>query len=172
MAVKIEVMNLKATLAVILISFAPCLASSARAVSFIDFAHLNNDDEAGFIAFLVDAAAQTLKAHGHLTKLIRSSPFFHDTSKNGGVQQLAAHLKTMSGLNNRNATNPNNRAPAYQIEDAMALTLKDDGIIVPASYLLSVANDFRPSGPPRQNTPDSETIYRGYKCAQASSPVF
>jgi len=68
------------------------------------------------------------------------------------VCQLASHLKTINTLNNRNATNPNNRAPVYQVEDALALTLKDAGLIVPAKFLLASGKDFQPVGPPRQHT--------------------
>jgi hypothetical protein len=55
-------------------------------------------------------------------------------------------------MNKRNAINPNNRAPVYQVEDAMASTLKSAGVIVPANYLLTAGKDFKPDGPPRQHT--------------------
>jgi hypothetical protein len=69
------------------------------------------------------------------------------------VNQLAMNMKALDGLNNRNAINPNNRAHVYEVEDAMALTLKDKGIIVPASYLLAVNQDFHPVGLPRPVIP-------------------
>jgi hypothetical protein len=144
-------MNLKVKLAIALISFAPCLTVCAKAMSLDDFAKLNNDDEAGFVAFLVEASSQMLKANGQPDQASKAISLFNDSSKNGGVQQLASNLKMLNGLNKRNAINPNNRAPVYQVEDAMALTLKDDGIIVPTSYLLTASKDFRPSGPPRQH---------------------
>ncbi len=144
-------MNLKARLAVALIAFAPCLTVGAKAMSLDDFARMNNDDEAGFVAFLVAASAEMLKANGQQEKADKAVLFFKDSSRSGGVRQLASNLKVMQGLNNRNATNPNNRAPVYQVEDAMAVTLKADGIIVPVGYLLTASRDFQPSGPPRQH---------------------
>jgi len=144
-------MNLKANLAIVLISFAPFQTFCAKAMSFDDFARMNNDDEAGYVAFLVEASAQMLKAKGQPDQAGKAISLFNDSSKNGGVQQLASNLKMFYGLNKRNAINPNNRIPAYQFEDAMALTLKDQGIIVPASYLLTAGKDFSPSGPPRQH---------------------
>lgn len=146
-------MNLKIKLAVALISIAPCFTVCAKAMTFDEFARMNNDDEAGYVAFLVEASAKMLKANGQPDQADKAIALFHDPGKDGGVSKLASNLKMLHGLNNRNATNPNNRAPVYQVEDAMALTLKDDGIIVPASYLLTAGNDFRPSGPPREHIP-------------------
>ena len=81
--------------------------------------------------------------------LLSAISFFKDSSANGGMQHLVSHLRIINGLNNRNATNPNNRAPVYQVEDAMELTLKDQGMIVPAGTLQSIGRNFMPSGPPR-----------------------
>jgi hypothetical protein len=104
------------------------------------------------VALLVEGSAKMLKANGQPDQARKAIALFHDSSKNGGVAQLASNLKTINALNKRNAINPNNRAPVYQIEDAMELTLKDAGIIVPTSYLLSINQNFRPSGPPRAIT--------------------
>jgi len=141
-----------AKLAVALISFAPFLTVEAKAMSLDDFARMNFDDEATYVALLVEGSAKMLKANGQPDQARKAITLFHDSSKNGGVAQLASNLKTINALNKRNAINPNNRAPVYQIEDAMELTLKDAGIIVPTSYLLSINQNFRPSGPPRAIT--------------------
>ena len=113
---------------------------------------MNNDDEATYVSLLVEASAKMLKANGQPDQARRAISLFKDSGKNGGVPQLASNLKMVNALNKRNAINPNNRAPAYQVEDAMELTLKDAGIIVPTSYLFKISKDFRPSGPPRQHT--------------------
>jgi hypothetical protein len=42
----------------------------------------------------------------------------------------------------------------------MARTLKDNGIIVPVSYLLAINQNFQPVGPPRPVTPlDSDVSH-------------
>jgi hypothetical protein len=145
-------MNLKATLVVALISFAPLLTAGAKAMSLDDFARMNNDDEATYVAILVEASAKMLKANGQPDQARKAILLFNDSSKNGGVPQLASNLKMINTLNKRNAINPNNRAPVYQFEDAMEITFKDAGIIVPTGYLLTISKDFHPSGPPRQHT--------------------
>jgi hypothetical protein len=112
-----------------------------------DFGRMNRDDEATYIALLVEGSAKMLRAQGQPDQARKTIAFFKDSSKDGGVQQFASHLQTVDALNKRNAINPNNRAPVYQIEDAMELTLKDKGIIVPVSYLLTINQNFKQSMP-------------------------
>jgi len=145
-------MNLKAKLAYTLILFALFPTVDANAMSLEDFGRMNNDDEATFVTLLVEGSAQMLKARGQPDQARKAVALFRDPSKNGGVQQFASNLKMVNSLNKRNAINPNNRAHVYQVEDAMELTLKDAGILVPTSYLLTVSKDFAPAGPPRQLT--------------------
>jgi len=125
----------------------------AKALSMDDFARLNNDDEASYVALLIESAAQLLKAQGHPDLADKAIALFKVPGKNGGVAQFASNLRMLHGLNTRNALNPNNRAPVYRVEDAMALTLKDDGIIVSAKDLVDAGNTFQPSGPPRPHGP-------------------
>ena len=145
-------MNLKATMAVALLLFAACGSGDAKAMSIDDFANMTDDDEATYVTLLVDASAQLLKTGGQPDQARKAVDLFHDTGKNGGVSQLAANLKMMNNLNLRNASSTHSRGPAYQVEDAVALTLKDAGIIVPANALLKAGKDFSPSGPRQHNT--------------------
>src|SRR5271170_4466025 len=124
----------------------------ARALSFHDFIRMNDDDDATYVTAMVEGVAKMLRANGQTDQARKLIAFFKDSSKQGGVNQLAMNMKAMNGLNNRNAINPNNRAHVYEVEDAMALTLKENGIIVPAGYLLAINHDFRPAGPPRSVT--------------------
>ena len=151
MAGTILKMNFKVKLAVAFISISPCLGVGAKAMAPEDFARMNNDDEATFVTMLVEGSAQVLKAHGQPDQAAKAVALFRDPGKDGGVSQFAANLKMVNAVNKRNAINPNNRAPVLQVEDAMELTLKGAGIIVPTSALLAISRDFRPIGPPRQH---------------------
>lgn len=144
-------MHFKAKLAIALISFAPFLTVGAQAMTVEDFGRMNNDDEATYVTLLIEASAQMLKTHGQPDQASKVIAYFKEPGKFGGVQQLAEHIKTIDALNKRHAINPNNRAPVYQIEDAMESTLKDQGFLVPAKYLLDSTKDFRPVGLPRQH---------------------
>ena len=121
----------------------------AQAMTLEAFGRMNNDDEASYIALLVESSSKMLRANGQAAQADKAIALFNDPSPHGGVSQLGSNLKTMYGLNNRNSTNPNNRAPVYQIEDAVSLTLKNAGIIVPVSYLQQVGATLRAEGPPR-----------------------
>ena len=142
-------MNSKGKFAAALFFAALGFSTTVRAMSIHDFGKMNNDDDATYVALLVEASAEMLKAHGQPDQANKVIAFFKETGKFGGTQQFASNLQTMDALNKRNAINPNNRAPMYQVEDAMELTLKDKGIIVPASYLVTACKSFMPAGPPR-----------------------
>lgn len=142
-------MNRRVNLAVAWISVALCLTGTAKAMSILDFARMNLDDESTYVALLVEGTAKMLRAHGQADQARKAIALFKNSGKDGGVNQLAMNLKMLNGLNNRNAINPNNRAPVYEVEDAMELTLKDNRIMVPAGFLFTINRDFRPSGPPR-----------------------
>ncbi|MEI9997878.1 MAG: hypothetical protein WDO13_01240 [Verrucomicrobiota bacterium] len=85
---------------------------------------MNADDESSYVAALVTGSADKLKAEGRPDEAARAVALFHDPGPNGGVAQLAATLKELNSLNNRNATNPNNRKPVYEVEDALARTFR------------------------------------------------
>ena len=144
-------MNLKPTLALFLFWLASWLTPGAKAMSFDNFARLTNDDKANYVVFLVEAAAQVLKTHGQPDQAGKAIALFKDPGPNGGMHQFASNMQMLNSLNNRNATNPNNRVPAAQIEDVMALTLKGNGIIVSTKDLLASSRSFVPDSPPPQH---------------------
>jgi len=111
-----------------------------------NFARLTLDDEASYVTLLVTRSAHMLRTQGKPDMADKAVALFKDPSKSGGVTQLAMNLKAVNNQNNLHATNPNNRVPELQIEDAMAATLKANGIIVPVSFLLSCQKEFKPSG--------------------------
>jgi hypothetical protein len=144
-------MNCKFSAAAVILTLSLLLSGTARAMQMHDFAKMNDDDEATYVALLVDGAAKTLRAHGHPDQAQKAIDLFKDTSKNSGTNQFAMKVKELNAKNNRNAINPNNRAPVYQIEDAMSQTLKDNEIIISTSELLAINHDFQPVGPPRSH---------------------
>jgi hypothetical protein len=135
---------------VLLLSAPGC--GCVRAMSFHDFIRMNDDDDATYVTAMVEGAAKMLREKGEPDDARKVIAFFKDSSKEGGVNELAMNMKALNALNDRHAINPNNRAHVYEVEDAMELTLKDKGIIVPASYLLAINQNFEPAGPPRKVT--------------------
>lgn len=144
-------MKLKSWCALALISLAPCFTTGARAMSIHDFGKMNDDDEATFVAFLVENAAHMFKVQGQPDLARKVIEFFKTPGKDGGTYQFADQLKQAYAVNVKNATNPNNRAPDRLVEDAMAATLRAHDLPVPAGYLITIGKDFHPVGPPRAN---------------------
>jgi succinyl-CoA synthetase alpha subunit len=145
-------MKSKVCLAVGLLLLIALGSGRARALSFLDFVRMNDDDDATYVTAMVEGAAKMLRAKGEPDQAQKLVAFFKDSSQQGGVNQLAMNMKALNALNNRNAINPNNRAHVYEVEDAMELTLIDHGFIVPARDLLAINQNFRPAGPPRSVT--------------------
>ena len=113
---------------------------------------MNNDDEAGFIAFEVQASADFLKAHGHPDQADKVIALFREPDPDGGVYRLADNLKQLYALNRKSDSQARDAgASPYLVEDAIALTLRGAGIIVPAKALLQAGDGFRPSGLPRHH---------------------
>ena len=131
-------------------------APSARAMTIEDFTKLNEDDEATYVTEMVSGTSDYLKAQGHTDQAAKVVALFKDSSKNGGVNQLALNLKTLFSLNHRNATNPNNRVPVYEVEDAMARTLSSVGVTVTPKFLLGFNQNFQSTGPRHPKPPVAE----------------
>jgi hypothetical protein len=142
-------MNLKSYLGAGILSVMLLIPSPIRAISFLDFGKMNDDDESTYVAQLIEGAVQLLRAHGHPDQAAQTLALFKDTGPHSGVRQLAEQSKRLNALNDRNATNPNNRVQVYVVEDAMEVTLKDNGIIVSVKDLRTINQNFRPIGPRR-----------------------
>jgi hypothetical protein len=121
----------------------------ARAIPILQFARMNVSDQADYVTDLVVGAAHLLRANGHPDLAEKAVDLFKDASAHGGLHQLARTATRMQSENDRNATNPNNRAPELDVEDAMAETLHDNGIDVTAKYLRTINKGFNPQLPPR-----------------------
>jgi hypothetical protein len=138
--------NLKLLCCAVSLAAVFAFSGSSRAMTLDNFARLNVDDEATYVTMMVESSAKLLRQQGKPDEATKTLALFHDASKNGGVSQLAMNLKAAHNRNIMNQINPNNRAAEIMVEDAMARTLKDNGIIVPVSFLLGVQKDFHPTG--------------------------
>ena len=125
-------MDLKAKLAVSLMLLASFPGTGATAMTVEDFGRMHEDDESTYVALLIMDAAHILRARGQPEQASQVISYFKVPGKFGGVQELADKVKTLNALNKKNAINPNNRAPVYQIEDAMESVLREKGIKVSA----------------------------------------
>ena len=97
---------------------------------------------------LVEGAADALDGHGNHEQSQKLIALFSVKGDNGGFYQLAKNLEAFREINKENAANPNNKDPVYEVEHALFVTLKDNGINIPISVLLALGKDFKPKSPP------------------------
>ena len=135
-----------------LLSLAPWFSSHSGAMTILAFGKMNDDDEATFVTLLVEGSAKMFKDQGQPDQAAKVIAFFKVPGRDGGVYKLGDQIKQAYAANVKNGTNPNNRTPDLLVEDAMAATLRDRGLPVPAKYLIAVGKDFHPIGPPRGKT--------------------
>jgi len=111
------------------------------------FAKMKLDDQASYVANMVEGAAKILKEQGHPDQAQKALDLFNDASKTGGLAQFVATLKEDASQNTKNAINPNNRKAVLQVEDAMEHTLKENGVLIPAKTLMAINEHFTPAAP-------------------------
>ena len=140
--------GIKKYLASTVLSAALLFTSAAGAMQIPQFAKLAADDRATYVTLLAQGAANGLYAHGDRAGGDKLVQLFDDTSDNNGEHQFWKCLKEVIIMNKNNAADPNNKQPPYEVEHAFALMLKNNGIIVPVSFLLTLGKDFKPSSPP------------------------
>jgi hypothetical protein len=146
-------MHLKARLATVVLALAASWlgAGHSRAMDFFFFSRLALDDQATYVTSLVEESAKMLRKTGHPDEAQKAIALFKDPTNHGGVHELATNMKELALQNTRNADNPNSRAPVYDVEMAMQLTLKDNGVDVPLKFLESVNKNFAPTLPLRSH---------------------
>jgi hypothetical protein len=132
-----------------LLALLSLLPLRAPGMTVEDFGRMDDDDDATYVAVLIEASAQILRAQGHPDQATQVIAYFKVPGKFGGVQQFAAKLQEINATNKRNATNPNMRGTPLMIEDAMVLTLREKGFNVSAKDLIAHTKTFKPEDPPR-----------------------
>ena len=116
-------------------------------MSLLIFAKMKSGDQATYVDNMVEGAAKILKDQGHPDQSEKLIALFFQTGKGGGTYQFIDRLKYCDSNNRKNAINPNNRKPVLQVEDAMELLLKDNGMIIPAKDLIPINAHFMPAVP-------------------------
>ena len=121
---------------------------AANAMQIPQFDKMAQSDKEGYSVLLVEGAADALDGHGNHEQSQKLIALFSVKGDNGGFYQLAKNLEAFREINKENAANPNNKDPVYEVEHALFVTLKDNGINIPISVLLALGKDFKPKSPP------------------------
>ena len=129
--------GIKGRLAATVLSSALVLSTGARAMPIPQYEKMSQADRGDYSVALVEGAIKALNDHGQPEQAQKVSALFLDKSDAGGFMQFRKTLEVIKALNKQNAANPNNKEPIYEVEHAFALTLKNDGVSVPISVLLT-----------------------------------
>lgn len=117
-------------------------------MQFPQFDKMDPRDRGDFGSLLIKVAYNDLTARGETEQAEKLLSFFEDESDNEGFKQFDKNLELVREVNKKNADDPNNKTPPYEVEHAMALTLKHDGIQASVPTLLAGGKDFKAGGPP------------------------
>jgi hypothetical protein len=124
-------------------------AGHARAMEILYFARMALDDQSTYVSDLVIGSAKMLRATGHPDQAQKAIALFKDSTSHGGVSQLASNLKHLQQRNTITQSVTNGRQTHYDVEAAMQLTLRNNGIDVPLKFMETINRNFSPSLPMR-----------------------
>jgi hypothetical protein len=122
-------------------------AGQARAMDILYFARMQADDQATYVSEQVEDSAKMLRATGHPDQAAKAIALFKDASPNGGVSQFARNLKALQAKNTIKQNVSNSRGVFYDVEAALQLTLRNNGVDVPLKFLETSNRNFAPQLP-------------------------
>jgi hypothetical protein len=130
------------------LSTALLFSGVGNAMQIPQYDKMDKHDRAHYLTLLIQAAHDHLSATGQLAQAETLLYLFETSSAKFGWPQFEKNLQIARALDAKHAADPNNKQVPYEVEQAFALTLKTNGILVPVSFLLTVNKDFKPSYPP------------------------
>jgi hypothetical protein len=117
----------------------------AQTMQIPQFDQMDRYNQIMYEANLFEGAAAGLKANGQPDQAKKLRSFFRTRGEKGGVAQLEKNLQIARDMNRKNAADPNNKQAPYEVENAMLVTLQENGFAVPLTFLFAINKDFKPS---------------------------
>lgn len=138
----------------VLLALAALLFSSAaQAMEIWKFDKMAVRDQGGYIQLLVDGAQEVLIEEGKRDLAEKAYQLFTETPPGDkyslGMTEFQLFLARARVLDAKNLEK-NHDAKRLEVEHAMILTLKTNGIILPKSFM-AVGKDFKPKHPPKED---------------------
>jgi hypothetical protein len=143
--------GMKKYLATTFLSATMFFTGVAQAMQIQQFDKMAGQDQSDYINVLIDGAEKVLADEGR-SDLAKQVEHLFTTKEAGdsdtlGMISFEARLASLRAIDARNAEN-NPGAPRLEAEHAMFQALKDNGIILPKSFM-TVASGFKPKLPPQ-----------------------
>jgi hypothetical protein len=123
-------------------------SGKGNAMQIPQYDKMDKHDQAHYVTLLIKGAHDRLSANGQSAQAERVLYLFENSSTKFGWPQFERNLQMARALNAKYEADPNNKKAPYQVEQALALTLQNNGILVPVTFLLTINKDFKPSYPP------------------------
>ena len=128
------------------------ISAAAQAMEIQKFDRMAVQDQSEYIVVLIEGAQKVLIASGKKDLARKVHDLFTRTLSGDespvGVVMFERNLARARLADLRNLEK-NPHAPRLEVEDAMAVTLKKNGIELPTSFY-TVASSFRPKLPPKK----------------------
>ena len=130
------------------LSIALLFSGVGNAMQISQYDKMDKHDQTRYLTLLIKGTHDHLSANGQSAQAERVLYLFENSSAKFGWPQFERNLHMARALNAKYAADPNNKKAPYEVEQAFALTLQNNGILVPVSFLLTINKDFKPSYPP------------------------
>ena len=137
------------------LSTAILFVSAAQAMTIPQFDRMAAQDRQNYMKFLVESAQKVLTNQGHNNSAAKVYRLFHEIPPGAHLSLGEAEFEgNLDNARIRDAQKAiqNPDAPRVQVESALALTLKKNGVDVTPEFLkdfVQVAGTFQPKLPPR-----------------------
>jgi hypothetical protein len=130
------------------LSTALLFSGMGNAMQISQYDKMDKHDRTRYVTLLIKGTHDHLSANGQSAQAERVLYLFENSSAKFGWPQFERNLHMARALDAKYAADPNNKKAPYEVEQALALTLQNNGILVPVSFLLTINKDFKPSYPP------------------------
>lgn len=132
----------------VVLSTALLFPGMGNAMQIPQYDKMDKHDRVHYVNLLIKGTYDHLSATGQSVQAERLLYLFENSSAKFGWPQFEKNLQMARALTAKHAADPDNKKVPYEVEQALALTLKNNGILVPVSFLLTINKDFKPSYPP------------------------
>jgi hypothetical protein len=123
-------------------------SGTGNAMQIPQYDEMDKQDRGRYMTLLIKGTHDHLLANGQSAQAERVLYLFENSSTKFGWPQFERNLHMARALNAKHAADPNNKKASYEVEQALALTLQNNGILVPVTFLLTINKGFKPSYPP------------------------
>ena len=117
------------------LSTALLFSGMGNAMPIPQYDGMDKHDQTRYVTLLIKGTHDHLSANGQSAQAERVLYLFENSSTKFGWPQFERNLHMARVLNAKHAADPNNKKAPYEVEQALSLTLQNNGILVPVTFL-------------------------------------